>query len=591
MSVLVAFASSQAGSFAGGSGTEDDPYLVETAAQLDSIRYFPSSSFLQAADIVFDDSDYEEGGTYYNEGLGWQPVGSVTQKFTGNYNGAGFKISNLRVMRPDSEGVGLFGYLNNAEIDSVVLVQAMVLGYTNIGTLAGYTMGCTQITDCRASGKVYATEPGDASGGLVGALILSTLNRTSSTALVMNQQSVGGLVGYAENSDIQNSFATGDVTGSANLGGLVGYALKGEISFCYSTGDVIRQDSLNYDNSYIGAFIGGMSGTDLGYSYCTGNVNPGDGVAASNFVGSDYKTFGDVYVTGRVEGGSGSFLISTDNGLSYSANAFARCYWDTVTSGFGTDSVGNSWFYASRQLWSWAYDPDTISPFPRSTEEMKTQSTFDGWDFDTTWAISENETYPALRGVEDNAPFGFKDSITGSLSDFLNNDYDYESGQANLIMQVDSAVSLVSGTDFTENAASAEPGDSLYVVYRVGEVRKAKEDTLWGNRVISYLFIQDTASKDTSGSLVAFSASGNPGFEFQVSDGSLLLHCTLPQSASVSFSVHDMQGRRLSSMDQGEQPAGEHSFVLNQAFPGSGIYLVSFKMNGQLAGTRLAVNN
>ena len=54
--------------FANGSGTEADPYLVETAADLNGVRDYLSAHFKQTADI--DLSVYEN----------WEPIGS------GDYN-------------------------------------------------------------------------------------------------------------------------------------------------------------------------------------------------------------------------------------------------------------------------------------------------------------------------------------------------------------------------------------------------------------------------------------------------------------------------------------------------------------------------
>lgn len=63
----------KATNFAGGSGTEKDLYLVETAKQLDDIRNFSDKYFKQISDIDLID---------YKEGKGWNPI-----SFVGVYNG------------------------------------------------------------------------------------------------------------------------------------------------------------------------------------------------------------------------------------------------------------------------------------------------------------------------------------------------------------------------------------------------------------------------------------------------------------------------------------------------------------------------
>lgn len=40
---------------------------------------------------------------------------------------------------------------------------------------------------------------------------------------------------------------------------------------------------------------------------------------------------------------------------------------------------------------------DTGNGEPKTTEELKQQSTFTGWDFETVWNINEGSTYPYLR--------------------------------------------------------------------------------------------------------------------------------------------------------------------------------------------------
>jgi hypothetical protein len=44
---------------------------------------------------------------------------------------------------------------------------------------------------------------------------------------------------------------------------------------------------------------------------------------------------------------------------------------------------------------------DTVKGKPKTTEELKQQSTFAGWDFDKTWGIDEkiNDGYPYLRNM------------------------------------------------------------------------------------------------------------------------------------------------------------------------------------------------
>lgn len=64
-----------ADAFAGGSGTSEDPYLIETKAHLNNVRNYLDAHFKMIADITFTDADFAEGGDFYNDGQGWEPIG------------------------------------------------------------------------------------------------------------------------------------------------------------------------------------------------------------------------------------------------------------------------------------------------------------------------------------------------------------------------------------------------------------------------------------------------------------------------------------------------------------------------------------
>src|SRR5690554_7999538 len=84
--------------FSGGSGTEDDPYIIMTPAQLNHVRFHLDSHFKLEADIDLSD---------YSEGEGWDPIASGFDTshpdtlFTGSFDGNGFTISNLVIDREE----------------------------------------------------------------------------------------------------------------------------------------------------------------------------------------------------------------------------------------------------------------------------------------------------------------------------------------------------------------------------------------------------------------------------------------------------------------------------------------------------------
>ena len=97
--------------FTYGSGTEADPYLVETAADLNGVRDYLSAHFKQMADI--DLSGYEN----------WEPIGIDDTPFGGIYDGNSKKVSNLVITQVTPHApTGLFGYTSNAVISNLTVI-------------------------------------------------------------------------------------------------------------------------------------------------------------------------------------------------------------------------------------------------------------------------------------------------------------------------------------------------------------------------------------------------------------------------------------------------------------------------------------
>ena len=119
------------GIFGGGDGSPANPYVVEDAADLSAMRFYPSASYVLGNSINL--------GVYpYNVGSGWLPISN----FTGSLDGAGKKIMNLFINRPLANNVGLFAYFTavdgvTATVHDVCFENANVTGATGVGILAG----------------------------------------------------------------------------------------------------------------------------------------------------------------------------------------------------------------------------------------------------------------------------------------------------------------------------------------------------------------------------------------------------------------------------------------------------------------------
>lgn len=149
--------------FAGGSGTSADPYQVATADQLNAVRSYRSSHFIQTADI-------DLGVAPYSTGTGWVPIGGAQNaQFHGEYNGNHKKITNLRIDGRVDYGMGLFGITTaTAKLTGIILENIFINSgnddlYKVTGGLVGINYGL--VNECSATGEVTGITT---TGGLVG---------------------------------------------------------------------------------------------------------------------------------------------------------------------------------------------------------------------------------------------------------------------------------------------------------------------------------------------------------------------------------------------------------------------------------------
>ena len=96
--------------FSGGDGTPENPYQIDNVFQLNQVRLHLDAHFIQTESISF-------LGTSFLQSPGFAPIGDISTPFTGSYDGQGFAIRFLPVVREDSDNVGLFGVLQNNNLD------------------------------------------------------------------------------------------------------------------------------------------------------------------------------------------------------------------------------------------------------------------------------------------------------------------------------------------------------------------------------------------------------------------------------------------------------------------------------------------
>lgn len=318
--------------YGGGSGTQDDPYLIRTAQDLCALSQAPddwSKHYRLAADIDLLDIPAETVGV----------IGDDEVAFTGTFDGSDRTIMNLTRACPASSDVGLFGYVRGgAEIRNLHLVDPNVqaLEGENVGALVGHLKG-RSIRDCTVTRGTVAG--GSFVGGLIGRNE-GNLWTCSVTGVVEGNHSVGGLVGlHGWDAIIRYCEADTDVAGTSSVGGLAGSGIMCEIRWSASAGRVTGYRE-----------VGGLLGTGTGgiITNCYSTATVAGVVSVGGLVGLNAPTcdcsagyrVGEVrtcYAIGPVLGDSDSGGLI---GLNEEACFVDASFWDVETTGVGHSDGG-----------------------------------------------------------------------------------------------------------------------------------------------------------------------------------------------------------------------------------------------------------
>ena len=264
-----------------------NPYQITNCAELQNMNLDLSADYILMNDIDCSDT------VHWNSGAGFEPIGTGSTKFTGNFDGQNHTITGLYINRPATSYVGLFGSNKGSEIKNVGLVNVNITGHWHVGGLVGYRYSGT-ITNSYATGSVSGRE---AVGGLVGEIHVGTIENSYATGKVSGWCQIGGLVGRNFGT-VTDSYSTGTVNGDGGgVGGLVGRSEhNSSITNSYATGAVTGTGG--------GSCVGGLAGTNIGDttdSYATGNVTGGK--AVGGLVGESFGAMTNSYATGNVNGG------------------------------------------------------------------------------------------------------------------------------------------------------------------------------------------------------------------------------------------------------------------------------------------------
>jgi hypothetical protein len=410
-----------------GSGTQEDPWRIESLADFDEFAADPNywSGFTRL------ETDVNLAGRTYSTAVIAPDTNNANYgqfdgtAFTGVFDGNDHKLIGLTINDggTGNDFLGLFGHIDAGEVRNLGLECGSVSGDKYVGGLVGWSGYFGSVSNCYSTGDVNGT--GWNAGGLVGTNS-GTISNCYSTGDINGIG--GGLVG-ANSGTISNCYSTGDVNGIDYAGGLLGYN-SGSVSNCYSIGDVNGGNcvgGLVGDNvgivsnchstadvngiSSVGGLVGVNWGGTITNCYSSGSVS-GYG-SVGGLVGHSFGTItncyssstvsGDYFVGGLVGQNGDHYYDPEENRIEVPGYIY-NCYSTGEVTGpsIGGGLVG---YHESGEIRDSFWDTETSEQSssaggtPKTTAEMMTQSTFTdaGWDFVDIWLINEGATYPVLR--------------------------------------------------------------------------------------------------------------------------------------------------------------------------------------------------
>ena len=257
--------------------------------------------------------------------------------YAGQFDGNGHTIRGLRLFKPDSGGVGLFGTLGRSGIVSrLTLRGAQVTGANGAGLLVGANFG--RIADCDLQGRVEGrvaiggVTGGNAGrlervrakveviasaavGGLVGDMNGMVIDSVAEVRVRATGKGVGGLIGLSTFGTVERSSVSGSVTGSDNVGGAVGVNTDALLS------EVSARVDVSAASTNGGGLVGYNSQSLVRNTRATGAVRAVNaaGALAGRNVGAIVSSFANGKVT--AETNAGGLVGDNANGTIHAAFA------------------------------------------------------------------------------------------------------------------------------------------------------------------------------------------------------------------------------------------------------------------------------
>lgn len=365
----------------------DDLAMIGYEYSLDSYFYLTQDIDMTAAT--------SRNGDYYNDGLGWQPIGSASTPFTGTFDGRNHTITGMNINRTEEERVGFISVLSGT-VKNVKFKDCYVSAKPAIGIIVGEGKTESQIENCQTIRGEASVDNKNCKGyryvgGIAGSA--GIIRGCSNSARVVSIESL-----------------------TSNCGGVVGYAQL--VEKCSNFGEV------NFKRWYQSHW--GNTPDDRAFSY---GAIAGYVVQNVNDCFAVCSIFGDLCTAGIV-----GECPSVENCYSYiidgkaTAGIVSGYSCPTVTNCFAVNSENLSDCFGYHGAWnepkliSMSYITDLCAATGRiyykdgsstyvTSRQMKYASYFTDFDFENVWTMDGNEDYmfPELRSV----PMIFTKTLTG----------------------------------------------------------------------------------------------------------------------------------------------------------------------------------
>lgn len=260
--------------------------LAKLADMVNNLNYDTSNATFYLANDV----DMEQ----WNASHTWTPI----KNFKGDFDGNGHVIKNLKIENTSGDSMGLFGSIDNANIQNLGIENAEISSSGYSGGIVGAAYA-SKIANCYTTGEIEGEMHVGGILGFTGSVANYIESCYSEANVDGASNSVGGLIGVLYYGSVTNSYATGNVSGNNQVGGLIGRNYNVPVTNSYATGNVSG-------NKYVGGLIGRTS-------HNNGSIN--SSYSLSNVDGND-KT-GDFI---------GGMLVSIHYGSPASTLSISNCY-------------------------------------------------------------------------------------------------------------------------------------------------------------------------------------------------------------------------------------------------------------------------